>query len=146
MIRIRFSTKHWLTYSPDALRDSGLYAKLPPNAWAFLGSLSDEDASHVAVAFDSGELAGWMRCTLSRGRILYAQGTWVTEPLRRQGVAFRLWETALRRLRPKVVSADTISRGGQRLMAECKKTYPDINWSVMGASRVHRAHVNLANL
>ena len=148
-LNIRFSRQHWLTYSPDALRDTGLYTRLPADAWDFLSSLSDEEARHVAVAFARGEIVGWMRCTPYRGRaprgVLYAQGTWVAHAFRRQDVAFQLWETALRRLRPRAVYVATVSRGGQRLMAKCKKAHADIDWNVTGASRHHQAHVNLAN-
>jgi hypothetical protein len=140
---VRRSARHLLTYSPDALRDTGLYKRLELDEWDFLSGLADEDASDVFIAKADGVIVGWMRCTLSgrknsKKRVLYAQGTWVAIPFRREGLAFKLWEMAIRRHRPVAVSGATVSRGGHRLIQKLKKTHPDIEWSVFGRSRFHR--------
>ncbi len=84
MIAIRTTSRHFLTYTPDALRDDGRYRKLSTESWDFLSALADEDARHVTLATEDGDLVGWFRCTVVRG-LLYAQGTWVSKTYRRQG-------------------------------------------------------------
>jgi len=123
MIRLRLSKGHFLTWSPQGLKDSGKCGLLDPDAWDFLSCLEDDVASHALTATVDGQLVGWLRCTHSRG-VLYAQGTWVGKSHRGQGIARTLWDKAMVRFHPEVLHVDTVSDGGRGIVQGLRRRYP----------------------
>jgi GNAT superfamily N-acetyltransferase len=128
-VLIRLYKNHFLTWAPFAIKDNGWDKRLSAEGWDFLSCLADEDATHVCVATEGGVLIGWFRFTY-QGEHLFAQGTWVEDHYRRQGVATRLWDRALARVRPFNINYDLASREGGRLVRTMKKRMKgrDLMW------------------
>ena len=136
MISYILTSESLLCWSYCGLKDSKKTLDfLSPKSLSFFEDLDqDSDASHVALAYHAKRLVGWLRVTIE-GETLYAQGTWVEEAYRGQGIAKALWSHALASLDPEVVEVTTSSKGGRGLIESLKKSKPDVrfeltDWSV----------------
>mgnify|MGYP001559308479 CR=1 FL=1 len=77
------------------------------------------NAEAFTVAYTDGKPVGvffwrYMHGPKDMPRAIKTLGTWVSPPYRRAGVARRLWDAALRNIKPQHVECDVVSPEGKR--------------------------------
>lgn len=62
----------------------------------------------------------------SHGCLFVANGT--SSIIRRQGIATRMWQLAIKKTKPTIIEVYTVSSAGNKLINSLKKKYPKIEW------------------
>lgn len=104
----RVGPRHFIT----TLRD---YTKFPQSSSSFWYCIETVNATQSVVATSGDEIIGFFRYKIS-GKTLTACGTWVRTKYRRQGVATKMWEYALKKERSQSVKVITVSTYGRRFV------------------------------
>ena len=95
------------------------------------------------VAFDDGEIVGWVRYEITGPRaseaygipdqdlVLWAAGTWVEPEYRGKGISHAMWGKLMQRYYPTYVKIRTITMGGRLLSAALVRWFPDVSFEVL---------------
>lgn len=93
------------------------------------------EATCAVVATHEGLNVGFARFDISpSGGRVFACGTWVHHDHRRSGLAYRMWEMALRRLKPNVVDVYCATPAGLEFVTALRARHPEPKW-VVGSSK-----------
>lgn len=87
-------------------------------------------ADEAVVAYRRGKIVGILRYGVLYGRSICAKGTLVIKSMRRQGIAAKLWDLAIRRKNPACIHVFTSSSEGLKLARKLSKTYSKIDWQI----------------
>ncbi len=94
------------------------------------------------VAFDDGEIVGWVRYEITGPRasveyglgdqkvVLWAAGTWVEPEYRGQGISHVMWGKLMQRYQPTYVKIRTITLGGRILSAALVRWFPEVSFEI----------------
>ncbi len=87
--------------------------QLPKNAQGYWDRYGFCQADEAIVAIEGEQLIGFFRYSFEK-RLLHARGTWVAPSHRRQGLATRMWEKALRGCQSQKgpIQVVTVTRAG----------------------------------
>lgn len=86
--------------------------------------------NHCLTAQVDGKTVAAFFFSLKENDVLWAKGTAVDKEYRRRGIARKLWKTALRTYKPKIVSVSVISLDGKDFIENLKQDYPNIDWDI----------------
>lgn len=65
----------------------------------------------------------------NRLKFLRANGTMVIPKYRKFGIAKKMWDHAIKQIKPDMIDVYTASTGGTALISSLTKKYPKIDWS-----------------
>ena len=100
-----------------------------PAMKAFWNTRSLDSCDMAVVAYDGEKLVGFFRF-YNRYPTLWAGGTYLQASYRDRGIAAKLWQRAIKFLKPDEVCVTTTSRGGQKLVQSLKRKYKTIVWDI----------------
>jgi len=107
--------------------------QLPSSArWWWRKWALSQRADGGVVVRQGGVVVGFCRWRLWAGRELCFSGTWVSAPLRHQGVGVQMWRRVLQRI-PYDACAIVTTQGGRRLVERLQREFPERAWDVTAA-------------